>query len=109
MVRERILQFLGRIPRQCAVASGRGGVNPGLGRIIPNIKKAKQVVFDREILSRLTPHNIHFSASYAEQGNCYRKTLMIKNFPKDIPPAALMELAKQRGTTFTMRYLHTGS
>lgn len=70
---------------------------------IPNIKKAKQVVFDREILSRLTPHNIHFSASYAEQGNCYRKTLMIKNFPKDIPPAALMELAKQRGTTFTMR------
>ena len=24
MVRERILQFLGRIPRQCAVASGRG-------------------------------------------------------------------------------------
>ena len=28
---------------------------------------------------------------------------MIKNFPKDIPPAALMELAKQRGTTFTMR------
>lgn len=70
---------------------------------IPNIKKAKQVVFDREILSRLTPHSIHFSASCAEQGNCYRKTLMIKNFPKDIPPAALMELAKQRGTTFTMR------
>ena len=70
---------------------------------IPNIKKAKQVVFDREILSRLTPHNIHFSASYAEQGNCYRKTLMIKNFPKDTSPAALMELAKQRGTTFTMR------
>lgn len=34
---------------------------------IPNIKKAKQVVFDREILSRLTPHSHHFSASCASK------------------------------------------
>lgn len=70
---------------------------------IPGMEKAKAAVFNREIQRRLCPHNLDFLATYGQQGSYMRKTIIIKNFPKEIPPCALKELAKLRGTTFHMR------
>lgn len=70
---------------------------------IPGVQKAKPAVYDKEIQRRLSPHNIHFSPTYGEQGNVLRKTLMVKNYPTSIPPCALMEVAKTRGITFNLR------
>lgn len=70
---------------------------------IPTIEKARAAVYDREIQRRLSPHSINFLPGYADQSKCLRRTIMIKNFPSDIAPCALMELAKQRGTTFNLR------
>lgn len=70
---------------------------------IPGMDKAKSAVYDREIQRRLCPHNLDFLPTYGHQGGYLRKTIIIKNFPKEIPPCALKELAKLRGTTFNMR------
>lgn len=67
-------------------------------------KRVKDEVFNREILRRLLPYRIDFYLSHAEQSGFLRKTIMIKNFPAEIAPAALQGLAKLRGTTFTMRF-----
>lgn len=69
----------------------------------PKNKKVKQSVFNREVLRRLMPNRIDFNIFHAEQSGCLRKTIMIKNFPSEIPPKAFMRLASLRGTTFNMR------
>lgn len=69
----------------------------------PKMKKASQLIYNREIQRRLSPHRIDFKIHHAEQNNYYRKVIMTKNFPSEIPPAALLQLASIRGTTFNMR------
>lgn len=66
-------------------------------------KKLKEDVYNREILRRILPYRIDFNIFHADQGNYLRKTIMVKNFPAEIPPAAMLTLASIRGTTFTMR------
>lgn len=70
---------------------------------LPKMNKAKQAVYDREIQRRLSPHRIDFGIFHAEQSGFLRKTIMVKNFPSEVPPTALMHLASLRNTTFNMR------
>lgn len=65
--------------------------------------KTAELVYDREILRRLTPRRMDFKIFYGEQNNFFRKTIMIKNLPSELPPNTLQKLAGIRGTSFTMR------
>ncbi|MCL1830053.1 MAG: ATP-binding protein [Oscillospiraceae bacterium] len=69
----------------------------------PKIKKTKRDVYNREILRRLTPRRIDFETRYATQNDHLRKTIMVKNFPHEIPAACLQEIASIRNTSFHMR------
>lgn len=69
----------------------------------PKLKKAKDKVYNREILRRMAPHRIDFGTRTAEQNGFLRKTILIKNFPHEIPATCLQELASLKNTTFTMR------
>ncbi len=55
-------------------------------------------------MRRLCPNRIDFTKDHAEQSSVLRRTLMIKNFPAQIPPRALYTVASMRGTSFTMRF-----
>ena len=68
----------------------------------PKIKKTKRDVYNREIIKRLTPHRIDFETRFATQSGFLRKTIMIKNFPHEIPAACLQEIASIRNTSFHM-------
>lgn len=69
----------------------------------PNMAKAKPAIYNKEIQRRLCPNRIDFTRDHAEQSGLMRRTLMIKNFPAQIPPRALYTVASMRGTSFTMR------
>lgn len=69
----------------------------------PKLKKIKGKVYNSEIIKRIAPHRIDFGTRYATQNGFLRKTVMIKNFPHEIPATCLQELASIRGTSFTMR------
>lgn len=69
----------------------------------PNMAKAKPEIYNKEIQRRLCPHRIDFHAHEAEQSGLLRRTIMVKNFPAQIPPRALYSVASMKGTTFNMR------
>ncbi len=71
----------------------------------PKMRKAKELVYKKEIVRRLVPMHISFTPKYAEQSTGhYRRTLMVKNFPASgANPCGLRKLAQLTGTTFTMR------
>lgn len=71
----------------------------------PKMRKAKEMVFNKEIVRRLVPVNISFTPRHAEQSTGhYRRTLMVKNFPATgANPCGLKKLAQISSTTFTMR------
>ena len=70
----------------------------------PDMAKAKPAIYNKEIMRRLCPNRIDFTKDHAEQSSVLRRTLMIKNFPAQIPPRALYTVASMRGTSFTMRF-----
>lgn len=70
----------------------------------PDMAKAKPAIYNKEIMRRLCPNRIDFTKDHAEQSGVLRRTLMIKNFPAQIPPRALYTVASMRGTSFTMRF-----
>lgn len=47
--------------------------------------KAKPAIYNKEIQRRLCPNRIDFTRDHAEQSGLMRRTLMIKNFPAQIP------------------------
>lgn len=65
----------------------------------PNMAKAKPAIYNKEIQRRLCPNRIDFTRDHAEQSGLMRRTLMIKNFPAQIPPRALYTVASMRGTS----------
>lgn len=69
----------------------------------PDMVRAKPAVYNKEIMRRLCPNRIDFTKDHAEQSGVLRRTLMIKNFPSQIPPRALYMVASMRNTSFTMR------
>ena len=69
----------------------------------PDMARAKPAVYNKEIQRRLCPNRIDFTKDHAEQSGVLRRTLMIKNFPSQIPPRALYTVASMRNTSFTMR------
>lgn len=69
----------------------------------PDMVRAKPAVYNKEIMRRLCPNRIDFTKDHAEQSGVLRRTLMIKNFPSQIPPRALYTVASMRNTSFTMR------
>lgn len=71
----------------------------------PKMRKAKELVFNQEIVRRLVPMHLSFTTKYAEQSTGhYRRTVMVKNFPSSgANPCGLKKLAQIPGTTFTMR------
>lgn len=59
----------------------------------PDMAKAKPAIYNKEIMRRLCPNRIDFTKDHAEQSGVLRRTLMIKNFPAQIPPRALYTVA----------------
>lgn len=53
---------------------------------------------------RLMPHRVDFMPRHTAQNDFLRRTIMIKNFPKEIKAAhVLSDISKIKSTTFTMR------
>ena len=76
--------------------------------ILQNKKVAKRVkkdprIMTKELERRLLPHRIDFHVNCAVINEQYRKTVMVRNLPTEIPPCALMRAATMRGTSFMMR------
>ena len=76
--------------------------------LLQNEKFAKKVqkkpqLLSRELERRLLPHRIDFHVNCAVINEQRRKTVMIRNLPREIPPCALMGAATMRGTSFMLR------
>lgn len=66
-------------------------------------KEKKQAYFKSELTKRLCPLQFDYYPRYAQQGDLYRQTIMVKNIPSSTDLCRLRELAKIKNTTFHMR------
>ncbi len=69
----------------------------------PKNKRMKQAVFAQQVFKRLAPGRMDFGVRNATQSGLYRRTVMVKNYPSEVKPRALQDLAHLRNTSFTLR------
>ena len=69
----------------------------------PKNRRMKQTMFAQQVFKRLAPGRMDFGVRNATQSGLYRRTVMVKNYPSEIDPCALQDLAHLRGTSFALR------
>jgi hypothetical protein len=69
----------------------------------PKNKRMKQTVFAQQVFKRLAPGRMDFGVRNATQSGLYRRTVMVKNYPSEVDPCTLQDLAHLRGTSVTLR------